>query len=76
MAIPLVSFSSQARGIMFYGTTAYFGQQFSCHLEPSNSYDAYCIALLVSAHQKLGHLAKEAAQFLAPLLRIGFKAYG
>jgi hypothetical protein len=71
----LASFSSQARGIMFYGT-AYPGQHFRCCLEPFNYHDADCVALLVAPHQKLGHLAREAAHFLAPLLRAGFEAQG
>jgi len=36
----------------------------------------YVALTLLSGHQKLGHLAREAAQFLAPLLRKGIQAHG
>ncbi len=74
----LVSFRSQARGIKFYDvpTSAVFlGQSFHCQLEPTNPYDCNCIELLVGSG-KLGHLAREDASFLAPLLREGFEACG
>ena len=72
----LATFYSQARGIMFYGASTYLGQRFSCQLEPSNVYDVNCISLLVGHHHKLGHLAREASQYLAPLLRAGFESCG
>ncbi len=37
---------SQARGIKFYGATAYHGQRFSCRLELHNSQDSNCITLM------------------------------
>ncbi len=51
-------------------------------LEPLNHYDSNCIALLVSSSaagsgpSMLGHLAREEAGYLAPLLREGFKGFG
>ncbi len=64
------------RGIMFYGTTAYPGQlHFSCHLEPSSSYNANCISLIVSPYQKLRHLAREASQYLVLLLRARLESF-
>ena len=75
----LASFLSQARGIKFYGvptTHVYVGQSFTCRLDVFNPFDANAISLVVSSHQVLGHLAREAALCLAPLLRIGFQAGG
>ena len=75
----LASFTSQARGIKFYDVSAsrfVVGRKFYCQLEPSNAYDSNCIALWVDSHCMLGHLAREAANCLAPLLRQGFEASG
>ena len=52
------------------------GDQFVCQLEPWNPKDADCIALRTSPTRMLGHLAREASAYLAPLLRDGFKASG
>ena len=74
-AIPLASFCCQARGIMFYDTTLSMvvpGTLLRVVLEPSNPYDVNCVALWLTSHGlQLGHLAREAAACLAPLLRIG-----
>ncbi len=75
-SVTLASFVSQARGIMFYDALALTGQAFSCCLEPYNPYDVNCVALMLLGHKMLGHLAREAAQLLAPLLRAGFQAHG
>ena len=74
--VDLAEVSSQARGIMFYGTTSYPGLAFRCYLEPGNPFDYNCVALIAGMHAKLGHLARETAQHLAPLLRTGFQAHG
>ncbi len=47
---------SQARGIKFYGATAYHGQRFSCRLEMHHSKDSNCIALMLSEYRMLGAL--------------------
>lgn len=65
----LATFYSQARGIKFYGTPS-VGGHFLCELEPSNPHDDNCIALVMPP-LTLGHLAREAALHLAPLLRSG-----
>ena len=74
----LASFRSQARGIKFYDvpiSAVSCGQSFECFLEPDNLYDGNCIGLRIGS-QKLGHLAKEDARYLAALLREGFEANG
>ena len=78
-AVPLCQFRSQARGIRFYDvpmSSVCLGVTFSCELEPTNHYDYNCIALMVGSASKLGHLAREDACVLAPLLREGFEARG
>ena len=75
----LASFRSQARGIMFYdvpASTIFVGQHFSCHLDISNVHDVNSVSILIAPHFMLGHLAREAALYLAPLLRAGFQASG
>ena len=66
----LATFKTVARGIKFYDVREVtVGQTFCCILEPSNPFDSDCIALFVNAGRMLGHLAKEAASYLAPLLQ-------
>ena len=78
----LASFNSEARGIKFYdvlSSSVYVGQSLQCKLEPLNEYDSNCIALFVaggSGQSMLGHLAREDASYLAPLLRKGFQGFG
>ena len=76
--IPLASFCCQAGGIMFYDllpSTLLPGAPLGVELEPSNPYDPNCVSL--SSHgSKLGHLAREAAASLVPLLRCGLVAHG
>ncbi len=72
----LASFVSQARGIKFYDSLPFAGMRFQCCLEPYNAYDRNCVALVLPGLRMLSHLAREAAQFLAPLLRAGFQAHG
>lgn len=75
-SVVLATFFSQARGILFYGCDSRAGLTFRCVLEPWNVHDHNCIALMVTPARMLGHLAREAAQVLAPLLRAGFQANG
>ncbi len=76
-SIELATFFSQARGILFYDCASRVGLVFTCILEAGNLYDPNCVALMVTAATRmLGHLAREAAQMLAPLLRAGFQANG
>lgn len=80
VAIPLASFCCQARGIKFYDALTSMllvGAPLRVELEPSNPYDENCVSLwLTSSGLQLGHLAREAAAHLAPLLRYGLHASG
>ena len=77
----LASFLSQARGIKFYQvpiSSIVVGDLVSINLDP-NAWDSNCISLWTrSAHgsRMLGHLAKETAALLAPLLKSGLVASG
>ena len=80
-AVRLASFSSQVRGIKFYdlsSTSVYVGTSLAFHLEPENSRDNNCVAVWTRSTPSamLGHLARETACFLAPLLRTGLIASG
>ena len=73
----LAEFLSEARGIMFYSVPhPAVGLHFSCYLEGANPHDVNAIRLVAAPYAVLGHLAREAAQYLAPLLRDGFHASG
>ena len=76
----LAAFSSQARGIKFYSVPTEdirVGALLDCRLEPTNPKDGNCIALWLSSPPLMfGHLVREAACHLAPLLRDGFVASG
>ena len=78
--VQLASFSSQARVIKFYDVSTnsiHVGDSLVLYLEPSNLWDSNCIAVWMrSPHKMLGHLAREAACDLAPLLRSGLSASG
>ena len=78
--VPLASFLCQARGIKLYDAPISMvlpGVSLGVELESSNLYDANCISLsLLPNGLKLGHLAREAAAHLAPLLRCGCQATG
>ena len=80
MAVQLVSFSSQVRGIKFYNFSSgniSVGSSLTFDLEPGNRYDDDCIAVWTrSPRAMLGHLARENASRLAPLLRSGLVANG
>ncbi len=78
-AVPLCQFRSQARGIKYYDvpmSAVCLGVTFSCVPDPINLFDSNCIDLMGESSDKLGHLAKEDASVLAPLLREGFEARG
>ena len=78
----LASFRSEARGIKFYVLTSEVcvGQSLHFQLEPLNPYDSDCVAIYLGgcsdSESMLGHLAREAASYLAPLLREGFQGLG
>ena len=80
MAVHLASFSSQVRGIKFYdfsSSSAYMETYLTFDLEPSNPQDANCVAVRTrGSRAMLGHLARETACYLAPLLRTGLLATG
>lgn len=85
MSVQLASISSQARGIKFYDiptNSIHVGTSLLFLLEPSNPWDANCIAVWTCtkaaslATRKLGHLARETACKLAPLLHSGLVATG
>ena len=82
-AVSLASFSSQARGIKFYGvstTSIRVGESLDLRLDPSNHHDGNCVALWLtrswSSPTMLGNLAREAAFHLAPLMRSGLSVSG
>ena len=79
----LASFRSEARGIKFYDvltSEVCVGQSLHFQLEPLNPYDSDCVAVYLGgcsdSESMLGHLAREAASYLAPLLREGFQGLG
>ena len=76
----LGSFTSQVRGIKLYDfetTQVHVEDSLVLHLEPANTYDANAIAVFtVSPPKMLGHLAREKARHLAPLLSSGLEATG
>ena len=80
--VRLASFSSQARGIKFYDVSTSsirVGTSLLFYLEPSNPYDSDCVAVWMCGSPRtkmLGHLARETACHLAPLLRSGLVATG
>ena len=74
----LASFSTQVRGIKFYGVPTnliHVGSSVCLCLEPFNPHDSNCIAVWMGSAM-LGHLARETACDLAPLLRRGLVASG
>ena len=75
MASSLVDFVSKARGITFYCSIASFWPALYV-LSGAAQQALFELRSLdvLSGHQKLGHLAREAAQFLAPLLRAGLSS--
>jgi hypothetical protein len=65
---------------MFYDASlsmVLLGSSLRVELEPSNPYDVDCVSLWLTSHGlQLGHLAREAATCLAPLLRCGLVSSG
>ena len=77
VAVALATFTTQARGIMFHHGIVGVGSEIRCQLEPDNAHDVNAIVVLAGASSAIcGHLAREAASCLAPLLRGGFEATG
>ena len=79
--LALASFCLQARGIKFYSVptrSIRLGDSLHFHLEPTNFWDNNCVSIWICSllRKKLGHLAKESASVLAPLLRAGLSAAG
>ena len=77
----LATFFSQAKGIMFYDgptTRVRVGDSVSLHLEPYNPHDSNCVGIWLrsSPPKMLGHLAREAAGCMAPLMRTGLLVSG
>ena len=73
----LATFLSEAKGIRFYDVPlANVGLRFCCELEPFNAKDHNSVCLKCARFRMLGHLAKEASDFIAPLLKSGFVADG
>ena len=84
MAVLLATFLSTVRGVRFYDvsvSSVRAGGRVALQLEPTNIYDSNCVALPVAVYLRsslfsdmLGHLAREDAAYLAPLLRSGLFA--
>ena len=75
----LAFFECQCRGVKFYqwsqaGDTV--RKPVSFRRDPGNPHDPNCVEVLVAAGWKLGHIAKDAAQWLSPLLMGPFHARG
>lgn len=69
--VTLAAFKSQARGIKYYDLPT----STSLWLSVGSFEYSGCVSLVADTG-KLGHLAREAATSLAPLLRKGFQATG
>ena len=78
----LATVNSVVRGVHFYDVTASsisVGSRVALQLEPTNPYDSNCIAVFLRLSMftdMVGHLAREDAHYLAPLLRSGLYATG
>ena len=70
------------RGIRFYDVSTSslsVGRRVVLQLEPTNAFDSDCVAVYLRSSffsDILGHLAREDAALLAPLLRSGMFATG
>lgn len=81
----LTTFVSRVRGVKFYAieeienTGGWWWLRAKLKRDPGNLYDRNCVEVMVPAvgiqgqNVKLGHLAKEAAEFVSPLLAAGFR---
>ncbi len=82
MACLLATFFSTVRGIRFYDVSSNSisaGMSAVLQLEPTNPHDSSCVAVYVRSspfRTKLGHLARDTAALLAPLMRSGLSATG
>ena len=82
MALLLASFLSSVRGVRFYDvnvSSVREGGRVALQLEPTNVHDSNCVAVYFRSSffsDMLGHLAREDAAYLAPLLRSGLFATG
>ena len=79
MAVLLATFLSTVRGVRFYDVSVRAGGRVALQLEPTNIYDSNCVAVYLRSSlfsDMLGHLAREDAAYLAPLLRSGLFATG
>ena len=67
----VASFAPKARGIILYEVDHItIGTSINLRLNPYNVYDINCMELLITG-RKLGHLCKEAACIVPPLMRQG-----
>jgi len=82
MAVELVLFTAQCRGVKFYSlaeTEAEFGSEVEFVRRPFHSKDSNCVEVRVKVkgrYKILGHLAAEAAEWLSPMLLGSFCIYG
>lgn len=83
MAVLLVSFILTVRGVHFYdvSVSAVSGsERLVLQLETTNRYDSNCVAVHLKSSpffsNMFGHLAREDAAYLAPLLQSGLSATG
>ena len=66
--ILLAFFATKARGIMLYEVDRItIGTSINLRFDPYNVYDINCVELLI-AGRKLGHVCKEAACIVAPII--------
>ncbi len=75
----LAFFGCQCRGIKFYQwgvASSEVARPISFRRDPANPRDVNCVEVLVDSGWKLGHVAKEAAQWLSPLLLGPFRIRG
>ena len=75
MALLLATFYSTVRGVKFYELAdgdGWFWERGKLERDPTNPFDSCCVEVFVQG-RKLGHLAKEAAEFVSPLLAAGFE---
>ena len=69
MAVLLATICSAVRGVKFYelaGGGGWFWERGKVVRDPNNFFDDNCVEVVVRG-RKLGHLAREAAEFVSPL---------
>ena len=75
----LALFSCQCRGIKFYDlsdVSVRQGDRIIFVREPHNPWDSNCVAVFSRGGTMLGHIAKEAAEWLSPMLLGPFRITG